>query len=161
MTTPDPFAALGLPVRADLSDEQVRAAWRTVAAATHPDRPGGGNPAIYAAASAAYAALRTPWGRSEACADLTASGPPPAARRARAGRVRPGTRTVRTLLLIPARIRHGRPLRLAWRILAAVVLAMVAAESGAGGPAAAGVAAGLTVWLVLTGRGDLAAPPGR
>ncbi len=66
----DPFAALGLPARPDLSDEQVRAAWRTVAAATHPDRPGGGNPAAYAAASAAYAVLRTPWGRSEAYADL-------------------------------------------------------------------------------------------
>ena len=112
MTTTDPFAALGLPARPDLSDEQVRAAWRTVAAATHPDRPGGGNPAVYAAASAAYAALRTPWGRSEAYADLMASGPPSAARRARAGPARPGTRTARALLLIPARIRHGRPLRL-------------------------------------------------
>ena len=89
MTTTDPFAALGLPARPDLSDEQVRAAWRTVAAATHPDRPGGGNPAVYAAASAAYAALRTPWGRSEAYADLMASGPPSAARRARAGRPGP------------------------------------------------------------------------
>jgi hypothetical protein len=157
----DPFAALGLPARPDLSDEQVRAAWRTVAAATHPDQPGGGNPVVYAAASAAYAALRSPWGRSEAYADLMASGPPRGARRARAGRVRPGTRTARTLLLIPARIRHGRPLRLGLRILAAALLALVAAESGAGGPAAAGVAAGLTVWLVLTGRGDLAAPPGR
>ena len=38
---PDPFAALGLPARPDLSDEQVRAAWRAIAAATHPDRPGG------------------------------------------------------------------------------------------------------------------------
>jgi len=70
MNTADPFAALGLPARPDLTDEQVRAAWRAVAAATHPDRPGGGNPAAYAAASAAYAALRTPWGRSEAYADL-------------------------------------------------------------------------------------------
>lgn len=161
MNIPDPFAALGLPARPDLTDEQVRAAWRTVAAATHPDRPGGGNPAVYAAASAAYAALRTPWGRSEAYADLMASGPPSAARRAHAGRVLPGTRTVRVLLLIPARIRHGRPWRLGLRILAAAVLTLVAAESGAGGPAAAGVAAGLAVWLVLTGRGDLAAPPGR
>jgi curved DNA-binding protein CbpA len=44
--TPDPFTALGLPVRPDLSDEQVRAAWRQVAAATHPDRPDGGDPAV-------------------------------------------------------------------------------------------------------------------
>ena len=162
MTAVDPFAALGLPARPDLTDEQVRAAWRTVAAATHPDRPGGGNPAAYAAASAAYAALRTPWGRSEAYADLMASGPPSAARTARQPRGRPGARAARALLLlVPARIRHGRPLRLAVRILAAVVLALIAAQSGAGGPAAAGVAAGLAVWAVLSGRGDLAPPPGR
>jgi hypothetical protein len=161
MTTPDPFAALGLPARPDLSDEQVRTAWRAVAATTHPDRPGGGNPAAYAAASAAYATLRTPWGRSEACADLTASRPPSSARKARAGPGRPGTRTARALFLTPARIRHGRPVRLALRILAAVILAVIAAQSGAGGPAAAGVAAGLAVWAVLTGRGDLAALPGR
>ena len=64
MTGPDPFTVLGLPARPDLTDEQVRTAWRAIAAATHPDRPGGGNPAAYAAASAAYATLRTPWGRS-------------------------------------------------------------------------------------------------
>ena len=63
-TSPDPFTALGLPARPDLSDEQVRAAWRQVATATHPDRPDGGDPARYAAASAAYAILRTAWGRS-------------------------------------------------------------------------------------------------
>ena len=39
----NPFEALGLPVRADLSDAQVRAAWRDIAAGTHPDRPGGGD----------------------------------------------------------------------------------------------------------------------
>ena len=69
-TTPNPFEALGLPDRPDLTDEQVRAAWRTIAAATHPDRPDGGDLARYTAASAAYAELRTPWARSEAYADL-------------------------------------------------------------------------------------------
>ena len=59
----------------DLTDEQVRAAWRTIAAATHPDRPDGGNPARYAAASAAYGQLRTAWGRSEAYADLATDQP--------------------------------------------------------------------------------------
>jgi curved DNA-binding protein CbpA len=59
-SAPDPFAVLGLPAAPDLSDEQVRAAWRAIAAATHPDRPDGGNPARYAAASAAYTTLRTP-----------------------------------------------------------------------------------------------------
>ena len=158
MTGPDPFTALGLPARPDLTDEQVRTAWRTIAAATHPDRPGGGNPAAYAAASAAYATLRTPWGRSEAYADVTTHAP------ARIPRVRataPGVFAARSLLLVPARIRHGRPLRLAARILAAVILALIAARSGAGGPAAAGAAAGLALWVVLTGRGDLAPPPGR
>src|SRR6202035_5136368 len=58
------------PARPDLNDEQVRAAWRSIAAATHPDRPDGGDLARYTAASAAYAELRTPWGRSEAYADL-------------------------------------------------------------------------------------------
>ena len=67
---PDPFEALGLPARPDLPDEQVRAAWRAIAAATHPDRADGGDLARYTAASAAYAELRTPWGRSEAYADL-------------------------------------------------------------------------------------------
>ena len=61
---PDPFEALGLPARPDLDDEQVRAAWRAIAAATHPDRADGGDLARYTAASAAYAELRTPWGRS-------------------------------------------------------------------------------------------------
>jgi len=161
-TGPDPFTALGLPARPDLSDEQVRTAWRAIAAATHPDRPGGGNPAAYAAASAAYAVLRTAWGRSEAYADLMASGRtrPPAVQAA-AGPAAPGAQAARRLLLIPARIRRGRPPHLALRILAAVLLAVIAAQSGAGGPAAAGVAAGVAVWLVLTGRGYLAPPPGR
>src|SRR5579862_6119243 len=67
---PDPLEALGLPARPDLDDEQVRAAWRAIAAATHPDRADGGDLAAYTAASAAYAELRTPWARSEAYADL-------------------------------------------------------------------------------------------
>ena len=65
----DPFAALGLPARNDLTNEQVRAAWREIAAATHPDRPDGGDIARYTAAASAYAQLRTQWGRSEAYAD--------------------------------------------------------------------------------------------
>ena len=117
-----------------------------MAAATHPDRPGGGNPAAYAAASAAYAVLRTPWGRSEAYADLMASRPPSAARTARMRPAAPGMRAARALLLVPARIWHGRPWRLALRVLAAAFLAGIAAQSGAGGPAAAGV---------VTGPGDL------
>jgi hypothetical protein len=156
----NPFAVLGLPARMDLTDEQVRAAWRAIAAATHPDRPGGGNPARYAAASAAYATLRTGWGRSEAYADLTAQDPDaasPAGVRKRA----PRGRLLRTVALIPARVRHGRPLRLLLRLLVAGVLALAAAHVGAGGPAQAGAVIGLAIWLALTMRNDLAPPPGR
>lgn len=66
----DPFAALGLAARPDLTDDDVRAAWRRIAAATHPDRADGGDPARFAAAAAAYTALRTRYGRGEALADL-------------------------------------------------------------------------------------------
>ena len=68
--SPNPFAVLGLPERPDLDDETVRAAWRAIAAATHPDRADGGDLARYTQATAAYAELRTPWSRSEAYADL-------------------------------------------------------------------------------------------
>ncbi len=67
---PDPFADLGLPALADLTDDDVRAAWRRIAAATHPDREDGGDPVRFGAAAAAYAVLRTPYGRGEALADL-------------------------------------------------------------------------------------------
>jgi hypothetical protein len=66
----DPFARLGLPTRAGLADDDVRAAWRRIAAATHPDREDGGDPARFGAAAAAYVLLRTEFGRGEALADL-------------------------------------------------------------------------------------------
>ena len=103
----NPFAALGLPASPALTDEQVRAAWRAAAAATHPDRADGGNPPAYAAAQAAYAQLRTPWGRSEALADLAVLPHVPPA---------PARETVRWHALftaagvLPARIARGRPL---------------------------------------------------
>ena len=71
----NPFEVLGLPVRADLSDAQVRTAWKDIAASTHPDRPDGGDIARYTAAATAYAQLRTGWGRSEAYADLAITEP--------------------------------------------------------------------------------------
>ena len=103
--TANPFGDLGLDARPDLTDTEVRQAWRAIAAATHPDRTDGGDPDAYAAASAAFAALRTPWARSEAYADLLArtipATPPPP-------RTTPDTasRILRTLRLAPARIRH-------------------------------------------------------
>ena len=66
----DPFSTLGLPARPGLTDDEVRAAWRRIAAASHPDRADGGDPARFAAAAAAYTVLRTQFGRSEALADL-------------------------------------------------------------------------------------------
>src|SRR5271165_5319548 len=114
----NPFEALGLPARPDLPDEQVRAAWRAIAAATHPDRADGGDLARYTAASAAYAELRTPWGRSEAYADLIQqaerdgeppTGPLPAVP---AEDAVPGVLPRHPLAAVwefPARIRRGRP----------------------------------------------------
>jgi hypothetical protein len=157
-TDANPFTVLGLPTRPDLTDEQVRAAWRAIATATHPDRPDGGNPARYAAASAAYAALRTPWGRSEAYADVTAAAPPKATLAARTATRR---KFPARLAVLPARVRHGRPLRLVARLAAAVLLALITVHANAGGPAETAVAAGIALWCVLTMRGDLAPPPGR
>jgi len=178
-----PFDALGLPTRPDLSDEQVRAAWRKIAAATHPDRTDGGDLARYTAATAAYVTLRAPWGRSEAYADVLAAaddtavlpavmvaepwpagvaevaGPWPA------GVARPGPMGVARLgqLLtgwwqLPARIVRGRPLRLLIRAVAAVVLCLTVLALIPGQPAAPPLVAALITWFVLTGRSDLAPP---
>ena len=171
MTTSNPFTDLGLPARPDLTDEQVRAAWRAIAAATHPDRPGGGDVARYTDAAAAYAILRTPWGRSEAFADLAAAvydtsplpvipaeGPPPATA------VRPGNlpaaaqRLLAASRQLPARIRHGRPLRLAIRALAACLLSLFVLHLIPGQPAAPALVTGLIIWFLRTGRSDLAPP---
>ena len=168
MTT-SPFAALGLPARPDLDDEQVRAAWRAIAAATHPDRPDGGDLARYTAASAAYAELRTPWGRSEAYADLTehaslggdepVTAPlPPVPGEAPPI---PPWQPLLALTQVPARIRSGRPLRLALRGLIAAGLALVVLQLIPGTPAAPADVLGLIIWFVLTGRKDLAPPPER
>jgi hypothetical protein len=156
----NPFAALGLPVRGDLSDAQVRTAWRDIAARTHPDRPGGGDITAYTAAATAYAQLRTGWGRSEAYADFAVTDPhvpapesPPA--RWPGGSLGPG------LLLVPARIRHGRPLRLLARALAAAALSLLVLTLIPGQAAGPAVVTGLIVWFMLTARADLAPPPGR
>ena len=173
----NPFDALGLPARPDLTDEQVRAAWRAIAAATHPDRPGGGDVARYTEATAAYAVLRTPWGRSEAFADLapyglavddTAPLPPvgadgPAegwpARSARPSRSAGPGDLLAAVTMLPARVRHGRPLRLAIRALAAAVASLAVLALIPGQPAAPALVTGLITWFLLTGRSDLA-PPG-
>ena len=174
----NPFDALGLPARPDLTDEQVRAAWRAIAAATHPDRRDGGDVARYTAATAAYAVLRTPWGRSEAFADLgmafddtsplpavDAAGPEPAGQPSRPARpgwsirpsrsARPGD-LIAAVMQLPARIRHGRPLRLVIRALTAAVACLAVLHLIPGQPAAPALVTGLITWFLLTGRSDLA-----
>src|SRR6516225_8097439 len=162
----NPFEALGLPARPDLGDEQVRAAWRNIAAATHPDRADGGDLARYTAASAAYAELRSPWGRSEAYADLADQaddGPVTAPLPPVPGEAPPVPpwQPLLALTQVPARIRSGRPLRLAIRGLIASVLALIVLQLVPGTPAAPADNLGLTIWFVLTGRKDLAPPPER
>ena len=130
-----PFAALGLPASPNLTDDDVRAAWRRVAAATHPDLPDGGDPDAFATAAAAYAVLRTPAGRGEALADLTA----PVLQRSG----------------LLSRVRRGRPGRLAARLLATAAAATIAVVTVGWQPAAFGVIAGSVTWLVVTGRGDI------
>jgi hypothetical protein len=166
----NPFEALGLPARPDLTDEQVRAAWRAIAAATHPDRPDGGDLAVYTAASAAYAELRTPWSRSEAYADVTErtaqagkdpdTSPLPVIRDAGAA---PPTRWQPLLALwqLPARVRRGRPLHLAIRAIFAAVLAMLLLQLIPGSAAAPADVIGIGLWFVLSGRKYLAPPPER
>ena len=174
----DPFTVLGLPAQAGLSDEEVRAAWRRIAAATHPDRTDGGDAARFAAAAAAYTALRTNFGRAEALADLAR----PAGRgRGRAGpgrwlsapgwaRRRPGPaaagerrRGRPAAGLLPGRcwdrVRRGRPARLALRIAAAAAVSIGVALVAGARPATPALITGVLTWLALTARHDLA-PPG-
>lgn len=128
--TADPFRVLGLPLRPDLTGDDVRAAWRRIAAATHPDRADGGDPDRYAEAAAAYTTLRTASGRGEAYADLTS----------RRGLVR---------------VLGGRPAVLGLRVAAsAAVSASVVAVAGFQ-PAAIALVTGIASWLILTGRHDL------
>ena len=154
----NPFTALGLPASPDLDHEQVRQAWRDIAAATHPDRADGGDPAAYTAASAAYARLRTAWGRSEVLADLTAEGPPvPLSGTGAAGPVF----AWRAVVVLPGRIRRGRLARMAVRTPAAAAVAVSAVIFIPGTPSAPAVVTGCALWWALTIRSDLAPPPGR
>jgi hypothetical protein len=160
----NPFEALGLPGRPDLTDEQVRAAWRAIAAATHPDRPDGGDLAVYTAASAAYAELRTPWARSEAYADLTETeadtSPLPVIRDAEPAPP-PPWQPLLALWQLPARVRRGRPLHLAIRAIVAAVMAVLVRQLIPGSAAAPADVVGMGLWFVLSGRKDLAPPPER
>ena len=153
----NPFGVLGLPASADLTDDDVHAAWRRVAEETHPDRADGGDPAAFADAAAAYALLRTQAGRSKALGDArdrqhgAASGD--------TGLVGPVPGLKRVLPLraasVVSRIAHGTPLRLALRVLAAVAAGWVAVAAVGWQPASAAVITGALTWLLRTGPVDL------
>ena len=167
----------------------MRAAWRRLAAATHPDRADGGDPARFAAAAAAYTVLRTRSGRGEALADLTTAAPP--ARRTaplgRADRTTPRGQVDRTPPLgrdgadrlarpdhraaaaaspggmwagrLVARIRRGRPARLLLRVAIAAAVSLAAIAIAGSQPATPALIVGAVTWLLLTAPGDLAPPP--
>jgi curved DNA-binding protein CbpA len=180
--TLNPFEVLGLPARPDLDDETVRAAWRQIAAATHPDRPDGGDLARYTQASTAYAELRTPWGRSEAYADLAEADrrqgrfddypgsdpgtdpstlPLPAIVPGDLPSSAPPWQPLLNLAWLPSRIARGRPGRLLIRAAIAAGLSLAVLILIPGQPAVPADVAGLVVWFVLTGRKYLAPPPER
>jgi curved DNA-binding protein CbpA len=155
----DPFAVLGLEPSPGLSDEDVRIAWHRAASDTHPDREDGGDPGRFAAAAAAYTALRTRFGRGEALADLGLAAP--RARRSSGRRpvtARPPLRP-RAVAELAGRVRRGRPGRLALRILAAAAAGAAAVIAAGPHPAAPALVTGAATWLILTARHDLA-PPG-
>jgi curved DNA-binding protein CbpA len=148
---------LGLAPRPDLTDDDVRAAWRRVAAASHPDRADGGDPAAFAEAAAAYTALRTAFGRGEALADRRA---------ARAGETGAGLGVLSSLsddhagaaARLAGRIRRGRPFRLALRVAVAAGASVTAVAAAGASPAAPALVTGALTWLALTARHDLAPP---
>jgi hypothetical protein len=149
----DPFGVLGLPARPGLTDDDVRAAWRRVAAATHPDRADGGDPGRFAEAAAAYTELRTRYGRGEAYADLVAGTrqrSPAGAQAARSARPALGG--------LASRVARGRPAVLALRLATAAGIVAVAFLVTGAQPAAAGLTAGVVTWFLLTARHDLAPP---
>ena len=143
----DPFAVLGLRADDDLTDDDVRIAWRRIAAATHPDRADGGDPDRFALAAAAYTELRTGFGRNEARAGLETTAPAWAGIGAQTG----------------ARIRRAGSVRLLVRLAAAAVAAAAGvAAAGRGTAAAPALVAGALTWFLVTAyRAGSASTPGR
>jgi hypothetical protein len=155
----DPFRRLGLDRRGDLADDEVRSAWHRVAASTHPDRIDGGDPAAFAAASAAYALLRTPAGRGEALADLLATPADGRPRSLCARSWRHPSLLVPAAALLAIRLRRGRPVLLSLRVLTAVAVSVIVVVAAGWQPASLAVIVGTLTWLVLTARSDMASSP--
>ena len=140
-----PFGVLGLDPGADLSDDDVRGAWRRIATAAHPDRSDGGDPVRFAMAAAAYTELRTAAGRGEARADL------------RGGR---GLR-LSPRLALRAGTRVRRAARLALRIAVTAAVAFLAVLAAGHGPAGPALATGALTWLAVTVGRDVGRPGDR
>jgi hypothetical protein len=143
---------LGIDSTADLTDDDVRSAWRRIATATHPDRADGGDSERFAIAAAAYTTLRTHSGRGEARAALRSSDHASAVGRHSGGPALTGRSWSGRLA---SRLRHGRPVRLALRTLAAAVMVTVAVLAAGPRPAAPALAVGIVTWLLITARHDL------
>jgi hypothetical protein len=180
---PNPFAVLGLPEWPDLDDETVDGAWQQIAAETHPGREDGGNLARYTQATAAYFELHSPWGRSEAFADLLgqawadgrydaypdhylpgydpddpADDPLPLDPwRIELGPV-PLDEVLHQLAQIPARFRRGHPWHLAIRAAVIAGLCLTLLTVFPGRFAAGYAVAVLIVVFVLSAREDMAPP---
>jgi len=159
----------------------VRAAWRRIAAATHPDRDDGGEPGRFSAAAAAYDTLRTSFGRGEALADLGLAVAAPrvarhathraahrAANRAANRGARHARRTGAAGRGVAGRARRGgaavlgvgvgvsgRGWRLALRACVAGGVTAVALLAAGWTPATIGVLAGALTWLAVTSRAVL------
>ncbi|HXS63483.1 MAG TPA: DnaJ domain-containing protein [Streptosporangiaceae bacterium] len=158
----DAFSLLGISPEDQLTDDEVRAAWRRIAAATHPDRADGGDPERFAAAAAAYTELRTSYGRNEARAALAEPAPgagrQPGRRPSRAQPPRAQPPRPATVARLRARVRGGRPARLALRVAVAAVAATLGVLAAGGEPAGPALAVGAATWLLLTARQDLGPP---
>jgi hypothetical protein len=137
----DPYAVLGLSQDPSVTDDDVRAAWRRIASATHPDRTDGGDPERFALAAAAYTDLRTADGRNEA----------------RAARTELAARRPRWPGHVISRLRQGRPARLLLRAAVAAAAAAVGVLA-APGPTAPALVVGAATWLILTARHDIGSP---
>jgi DnaJ domain len=142
-----PFDLLGLTASDRLSDNDIRAAWRRIATATHPDRADGGDPEVFAEAAAAYTALRTAAARSEVLAELRG----PAGGRVAMQPV-PGMKgpLAKIRQLLAAHVGQGRPLRLAARLITAAAASALAVASVGWQPASLAVSTGALTWMALT-----------
>ncbi len=174
MAASEPFDATSdlPPADPGLTDEQVRAAWRQIAAATHP------GPARRRRSVARYAAATGPSLRPVAhrVGPQRSLGRPCRPATARSAPCLPLTAPSRSLpastaigefgrwtplagvgAAARAAIRHGRPVRLALRAAIAAALALLVLHLIPGQPAAPAVVTGLITWFLLTGAGPGAA----